>query len=266
MAQIEWITAGGNKETPEQRRERIEKEEQKRLEQARQIEAEKKRQIEFVEAEKKRRKAYIEAQAAAWEKALKTSKRELFNAESGKVEKVPETRSAEKLHEDFLAAFKSGAEIIPVADALIKGGKLNLDFINTAEHFTGIPGFCRAWEVINTVQSISDPCFDTKGVCIYGANISGGGDSSGRYWALKGNALYMVADKQGQPIAWNYRTEGYKAKQARLKAEAEAAEAERKRLAAIEAERKEKERQEKQLETLKALPTNKFARLFSLLK
>lgn len=267
MAEIEMVSSDGYRETMQQRREQQQQAELERLEREQQRAEEKKQQQAFIEAEKKRHKAYTDAARAAWEKAAKASSRELFNADSGKVERLPELRSADKMHSDFLDAFKNGAEIIPVPDAIIKGGKLNLDFINEPEHYAGLSFDTRAWNVVNTVKIADDPCFEIpKGVTIYASNVTGGSyDITGRYWMLQGNALYMAMDKDGQPVKWNYKTEGYKAKQARLKAEAEAAEAERKRLAALEAERLEAERQEKQLETLKQLPAEKFRKLLNLL-
>lgn len=227
---------------------------------------ERKKQQAFIEAEKNRHKAYTDAARAAWEKAAKASGREIFNADSGKVERLPELRSAEEMHSDFLNAIQSGAEIIPVPAAIIKGGKLNLDLVNKPEHYAGFAFDTRAWNVINTVKIADDPCFDVpQGIAIYAAQVAGDYAVSGRYWALQGDALYIVADKDGQPLKWDHTTEGYKAKQARLKAEAEAAEAERKRLAAIEAERVEAERQEKQLDTLKKLPADKFKKLLQFL-
>lgn len=214
--------------------------------------------------EKERVERELVAQSAElWTAAAAEMEATRFNADSGKLEAVGKPQEPEKLQMYFMEKINRGEQIIKIPAALIDGGKLKqvaFDYWSFYRYDN-----CRC----SMLSIPDDPVFKAPdGMPVYAALTAENGGCVGRYWVLSGDTLYMATGADGLPVYWMLGglTEGYKAKQARLKAEAEAAELERKRLAKEEAERKEAERQEKQLEQLKAIPAAAFDKLMNIVK
>lgn len=191
-----------------------------------------------------------------WRKAA-SEKCERYNTAKKVFEAVanPAYANPQTLRESIKEAITEGAAIIELPRAVIRKDQLII------EAFKSIGNICEQIVEYPFLQVANDPVFEVPaGVTIYKTN-----GSAGKYWALSGYRLVECIDEKGAAITFNRDTEGYKARLERLKREEEA----RQHQAEIERLKRETEaeeaRQESQLNMLKALPSDKFKKLMSLL-
>lgn len=208
--------------------------------------------------------AYYQAKAkeldekvlSIWRKAA-SEKTERYDAEKGRLVTIdnPEYSNPQTLRETIKQAVLDGRAAIELPGAVIKKDGLNIDAFKSVASI-GNQTIEKPFLIV-----ADDPVFMVpEGVAVYRSN-----GSRGKYWALCGTRLVECIDSNGAAITFGIASEGYKAKQTRLKREEE----ERQRLAELERLKRETEaeeaRQESQLSILKALPADKFKKLMAMI-